>query len=135
MQIFEEMVTLCCGLLTSGISGVCLADSIILLAIKICLPGMAFLALARTLGVRFLQNQPIEDFREAIALLDGIISHRPREGDGRSLDWLRAIRIAADPTILHSVLYQNSENLEDTISRVRASLTFYPLEMRSIGPS
>jgi CHAT domain-containing protein len=154
-QNLGEMVVLCRGFLTSDISEDHLADSIVVLsnavgsssyiklgkpldqvvefmreAVEILPPGSrwrASIALAQTLNTRFVQNQSIEDFREAIALLDDIIAHNALDGGRRNSDWLDALRLAAGFADFRFCMYPNSENLEDAISRVRTSLAHFSL--------
>jgi hypothetical protein len=151
-QIIAETVVLCRGFLTSDISEDHLAESIVVLGnavhcalerrlgntlyqvveymqevIEICPPGywMASIALARTLGDRFIQNRSIKGFREAIAILDDIIAHNALGGDRRNSAWLDALRLAASLANVRFYLYSNSENLEDAIPRVRTSLAYH----------
>jgi CHAT domain-containing protein len=151
-QNIGEMVTLCRGLLPSEISGDRLADSIVALsravglasegssmgdtldevvdymreAINMYPPGClrTSIALGETLTHRFIHKKSLGDFREAMALFDDIIAHRPLEEAGKYSEWHSALQFAAFLTRMRFLVYPNLENLEDAISRNRTALNY-----------
>ncbi|KAI0246142.1 CHAT domain-containing protein [Lactifluus subvellereus] len=151
----EEMVVLCRELLTLGISGDDLVNSILFLneaasaafslrathekktlvqvidqvvdwtrkAMEMCLPRSerAFMALAYTLTIRFVQTFSVQDIQEAISLCDQVIASHPL-GDGRNPYQDNALFFTAQFSDLLFKVYPTSQYLEDAISRVRTSL-------------
>ncbi|KAI0248478.1 hypothetical protein BJV78DRAFT_797145 [Lactifluus subvellereus] len=147
----EEILVLCRELLALNISGDHLVDAIVILedvalvaygeswegpldqvieymreAIKMCSSGShrASTALAQTLAVRFAQTNSIGDLEEAMVLADKVIASQPL-GDEQNPDKHDALFLAAGFSMLQFGMYQNLQNLEEAISRVRISLVCY----------
>src|SRR6266702_4174043 len=145
----EDMVVLCRELLTSNISAdfpvgafeslkqavnaefvrerpipllneviECLRD-----AVKLCPPGSydVLFALADTLCTRFFKTRSNDDFEDATALLETILD--PNQ-PGECPDSIRdlASSVATVLAFVRSVIFENPENSEMAISRIRALL-------------
>ncbi|KAI0246403.1 CHAT domain-containing protein [Lactifluus subvellereus] len=147
-----EMLVLCRELLTLDSPGGHLVDAIVILknlavaasgesweepldqvieymreAIEMCPSGShsASTALAQTLTIRFMQTHSTGDLHEAIVLADRVIASQPL-GDGQNKDKLDALFLSAELSVLRFSVYENSQNLEGAISRIRDSLVYHP---------
>ncbi|KAI0248458.1 CHAT domain-containing protein [Lactifluus subvellereus] len=148
-----EMLVLCRELLTLDSPGGHLVDAIVTLkdvaiatsresweepldqvieymreAMEMCPSGShrAAIALARTLTIRFVETNSIGDLREAMVLVDKVITSQPL-GDVQNPDKCDALSLAAEISMLQFEEYQNLQNLEEAIRRIRTSLVCYTL--------
>ncbi|KAI0248467.1 CHAT domain-containing protein [Lactifluus subvellereus] len=148
----EEILVLCRELLTLNISGGHLVNVLVILgslvatvaasgeswgeplnqvieymreAIQMCPSGShrASTTLARTLTVRFLRTHSIEDLQEAIVSVDKVITSQPLR-DEQDPDKHNALFLVAQLSVLRFSVYQDLQNLEEAISRVRTSLVW-----------
>lgn len=97
----------------------CLRD-----AAKISPPGLHVVAFALvySLFVRFLMIHSIDDYEEAMAILERSMTLRP-PGDGSASSQIEASRLAIMLANARSTLYENPEYSEETISRCRTYLS------------
>ena len=96
----------------------CLRD-----AVKVCPPGSHYVAyaLANQLGDRFRETHSIDDYDDAMALLETILdSNQPAEGPDSFRDVASAhVALLA---VYRSTIFENPEYSEVTISRLRTLL-------------
>ena len=96
----------------------CLRD-----AVKVGPPNsyLVFVALARQLHTRFIKTQSLDDYEEAMALLENILDPNRSGGCPDSTRGL-ASRLAARLAFSRCTYFQNPEYSEVAISRLRAEL-------------
>ena len=96
----------------------CLRD-----AVKVCPPNsyLVFVALARQLHTRFMKTQSLDDYEEAMALLENILDPNRSRGCPDSTRGL-ASRLAARLAFSRCTYFQKPEYSEVAISRLRAEL-------------
>ena len=105
----------------------CLRD-----AVKACPPGFyhAFLALVLQLRNRFTKSHSLDDYEEAMVLLENILDpNRPGELPNSLRDF--ASRLATELACFRVAFFWNAESLEVAIPRLRAGLSSPSIDERT----
>jgi tetratricopeptide (TPR) repeat protein len=96
-------------------------------AVKVCPPGSSryrevLLSLARQLRARFFKTQSLDNYEEAITLLDKILDPNQLGGCPDSI-WSIASSLVTQLAVLRYSLFKSPEYAEVAISRIRALLS------------